>query len=167
MIELNKVYHFKIENLFHPDCPKGIVKNLSKKICEDGRTSSPIITTYVHEQWFPELTYVDKKFIDFIGKIIEGVDGESNVEKKMFTLSGGSKFCPSNMVGKGRTIDPVKSRQICEENKLIYLLADATEFPNVYVTFVDGIELHDRHKSCSIGYNNKWRNFYFGRNAVS
>ena len=75
MIELNKVYHFKIENFFHPDCPKGIVKNLSKKICEDGRTSSPVITTYVHEQWFPELTYVDKKFIDFIGKIIEGVDG--------------------------------------------------------------------------------------------
>lgn len=163
MIELNKIYEFKIENLFHPKCPTGVVESLTHKIRTDGRTSSPIITTYVHEEWFPELNYVDQKHIDFIGE----VDGTvRNVEKKMLTLRG-LKFCPSNMVGKGRVIVPAKSREICEENKLIFLFADATEFPNVYVKFLDGIELHDRHQSCSIGYNDKWRNFYFERNAVS
>ena len=159
VVELNKIYHFKVEDLFHPNCPKAVVDSFSKKIRDDGRSASPIITSYVAEQWFQSLTYVDRKFIDFIGEDV-------NIEKKMLTFNG-CKFCPSYMVGSGRRIDPDKSRQICAENSLVFLIADATEFPNVYVKFVDGIELHDRHKSCSIGYNNKWRNFYFGRDAVS
>ena len=36
-----------------------------------------------------------------------------------------------------------------------------------HVTFRDGVEMHKRHKSCSIGYNDKWTNFYFGCDAVS
>jgi hypothetical protein len=163
MIELNKIYTFKIEHLFHPSCPKGVQTSMGDKIRKDGRTASPIITSYVSEEWFKELTYVDKEFLDFEGEILNEV---RNVEKKMFTLNG-CKFCPSNMVGKGRKIDPVKSSKICKENRLIYLIADATEFPHVYVTFLDGNELHELHKSCSIGYNDKWRQFYFGRNAVS
>jgi len=159
VIELNRIYTFRIDTLFHEECPKGVVKSMSQKISEDGRASSPIITSFVHEVWFPELQYVDEKYVDFRG------DG-FNIEKKMFTRHG-AKFCPSYMVGSGRTIKPEISLQICKENNLIYLLADANEFPNVYITFVNGVELHELHKTCSIGYNNKWRNFYFGCNVVS
>jgi len=159
VIELNRIYTFRIDTLFHEECPKGVVKSMSQKISEDGRASSPIITSFVHEVWFPELQYVDEKYVDFRGNGF-------NIEKKMFTRHG-AKFCPSYMVGSGRTIKPEISLQICKENNLIYLLADANEFPNVYITFVNGVELHELHKTCSIGYNNKWRNFYFGCNVVS
>lgn len=158
MIELNKVYTYKIETFFHPQCPKSLVKSFTDKIRTDGRASSPLITSYVGE-WFPDLEYVDQDYIDFKGFGL-------NIEKKMFTRNG-CKFCPSYMVGSGRKIEPEVSRKICEENNLIYLLADSNEFPNVKVIFVDGMELHERHKSCSIGYNNKWRNFYFGCDVVS
>ena len=131
---------------------------MTDKIRKDGRTSSPIITSFVSEKWFTFLEYVDEKFRDFVGC-------GYNIEKKMYGRYG-SKFCPSYMVGSGRTIDPEKSLKICKDNKLVYLLADANEFPNVYITFVDGLELHERHASCSIGYSNKWRQFYFNRDVV-
>ena len=157
-LEFNKVYSFKVEHLFHPQCPKNYVNSMVKKIQTDARTSSPIITSFVSEQWFCGLEYVDEKYRDFVG-------GGYNIEKKMFGRYG-AKFCPSYMVGSGRTIDPEKSLKICKDNELVYLLADANEFPNVYLTFVDGIELHKRHASCSIGYSNKWRQFYFNRDVV-
>ena len=159
MIELNKVYSFKVNELFHSNCPKGVIKSMTQKIRNDGRTSSPIITSFVSEKWFTSLDYVDEKFRDFVG---EGY----NIEKKMWSRHS-TKFCPSYMVGSGRKIDPVESYNICKDNKLVYLFANATDFPNVYVTFREGIEMHERHKSCSIGYNNKWTNFYFGTNVVS
>ena len=159
MIELDKVYSFKVDELFHANCPEGVVKSMTKKIREDGRTSSPIMTSYVSEKWFTTLTYVDEKFRDFVGE-------DKNYEKKMWSRHT-TKFCPSYMVGSGRKIDPEESLRICKENSLIYLLVNATDFPNVYVTFRDGVEMHKRHKSCSIGYNDKWSNFYFGCDAVS
>ena len=159
MIELDKVYSFKVDEFFHPKCLKSIVKSMTNKIRKDGRTSSSLMTTYVSEKWFPTLTYVDEKFRDFVGE-------DKNIEKKMWSRHS-TKFCPSYMVGSGRKIDPEESLRICKENSLIFLLVDATDFPNVYVTFRDGVEMHKRHKSCSIGYNDKWTNFYFGCDAVS
>tara|TARA_B100000287_G_C20238189_1_gene625012 strand:+ start:99 stop:581 length:483 start_codon:yes stop_codon:yes gene_type:complete len=159
MIELNKIYSFKVDELFHPNCPKGVVTSMTDKIRKDGRTSSPIITSFVSEKWFTFLEYVDEKFRDFVGC-------GYNIEKKMWSRHS-TKFCPSYMVGSGRKIDPKESLQICKDNKLVYLFANATDFPNVYVTFRDGVEMHERHKSCSIGYNNKWTNFYFGINVPS
>ena len=41
------------------------------------------------------------------------------------------------MVGSGRKIDPEESLRICKENSLIFLFVNATDFPNVYVTFRD------------------------------
>ena len=159
IMELNKVYSFKVDELFHPNCPKGVVKSVTEKIRKDGRTASPIMTSFVSETWFPSLTYVDQKFVDFVG---EGY----NIEKKMYTLYG-TKFCPSYMVGKGRVIDPVESRRICEENKLIYLICNALFFPHVYVTFKDGIQLHDEYKTCCIGKSNKQSQKLFGIDVPS
>tara|TARA_B100001113_G_scaffold118045_1_gene96420 strand:- start:493 stop:993 length:501 start_codon:yes stop_codon:yes gene_type:complete len=162
-LELDKVYSFKVDELFHPNCLKSVVTSMTNKIRKDGRTSSPIMTSFVSEKWFPSLTYVDQKFIDFIGDFGQY---KYNIEKKMYTLYG-TKFCPSYMVGKGRVIDPVESRRICEENKLIYLICNALFFPHVYITFKDGIQLHDDYKSCCIGHSNKQSQKLFGINVPS
>ena len=76
-LEFNKVYSFKVEHLFHPQCPKNYVNSMVKKIQTDARTSSPIITSFVSEQWFCGLEYVDEKYRDFVG-------GGYNIYNKMF-----------------------------------------------------------------------------------
>ena len=75
------------------------------------------------ENWFTSLEYVDEKFRDFVG---EG----QHIEKLMWSRHS-TKFCPSYMVGSGRNNDPVESYNICEQNKLEHIFANATDFPNV------------------------------------
>ena len=94
MIKLNKVYEFECDATFGTLSQK-CVNNLFT----DGRHASGFLELQL-EQWFPELTFVDGKGYDHVD-----VTGKK-YDAKCFT-KGGAKFCPSVMLGAGRSIDEI------------------------------------------------------------
>ena len=69
-------------------------------------------------------------------------------DQKTFTKSSGCKFCPSNMLGQGRTFD----KELFEEKskKLIFCIVSNIDFPNIKIRFVKGEELIEKYPSGKI-----------------
>ena len=133
-MELNKTYTFTCEATFGTLSQDRVYKLLS-----DGRRASGFLELQL-EEWFPDLTFEDGKGYDHVD-----TNGQQ-YDAKCFT-KGGAKFCPSVMLGAGRSVDEVKLWE--HANDMIYIFTDIVEFPTVKVRFVKGSDL-TQYKNGSI-----------------
>jgi hypothetical protein len=125
-VKLDKVYEF--------ECPASfgtLSQEIVNKLFTDGRRASGFLELQL-EEWFPDLTFED-------GKGYDHVDTQgTRYDAKCFT-KGGSKFCPSVMLGAGRSVDEEKLWE--HANDMIYIFCDVVEFPKVRVIFKRGSDL--------------------------
>jgi hypothetical protein len=129
MIEIDKVYDFEIEDVsFGP-----ISKEEMYNIFTDGRACSPFIERCL-EKWFSQLKFIGGKGYDHINISDEKI----KYDAKSFTKQG-SNFSPSNMQGKGRSVDPIKLWE--HANTMIYIFCDIIDFPKVKIIFKNGTDL--------------------------
>ena len=126
MIELNKVYEFECDATFGT-----LSQECVNKLFTDGRRASGFLELQL-EKWFPELTFVDRKGYDHID-----INGKK-YDAKCFT-KGGAKFCPSVMLGAGRSVDEQKLWE--HANNMIYIFCDVVDFPKVKVIYKYGHDL--------------------------
>ena len=94
-VELNKTFNHTISNFTFGNLPEEVCKEIWK----DGRPFSHFIEGWISHNY--PLTHVKgcKKY-DFTDRN----HPEILYDEKTFT-SKGCKFCPSNMIGQGRTFD--------------------------------------------------------------
>jgi len=128
-IEYNKTYQFTIEEFGF----SGLSKETMVSILSDGRVFSHFI-----EQWlttvFPLVHVPGCKAYDHT----HAENPELKYDQKTFTR-GGCRFCPSNMIGQGRSFN---SEIFLEKSKkLTYIVVSNLEFPQIRVKFVQGEEL--------------------------
>ena len=121
------------------------------KLFTDGRRASGFLELQL-EEWFEGLEFVDGKGYDHIYKFNEG----QLYDAKCFT-KGGSKFCPSVMLGAGRSVDQEKLWE--HASKMIYIFCDVVSFPEVRVIFKRRSDLTQYAKG-SIPFGD--RNVLFG-----
>ena len=101
------------------------------EILKDGRLASHFLERQLCV-WFPELTFVD-------GRGHDHIDEEGNLyDQKCFT-KGGLNFAPSNMIGKGRTLDEELAHS--HASTITYIACDIIDFPKVRVKFLYGTTL--------------------------
>ena len=128
-VELNTTLNHTIEKYNFGNLPD----ETCKKILKDGRAFSHFI-----EPWLAHtlpLTHVTgcKKY-DFKDR----THPEILYDEKTFTRRG-CKFCPSNMLGQGRTFD--QERFVEHSKKLIFCIVSNIDFPNIKIKFVRGEDL--------------------------
>lgn len=103
------------------------------EVFKDGRVFSHFI-----EKWIAMRYPIDHvpgcKSHDFT----DSVYTEILYDEKTFT-KGGCRFCPSAMIGVGRSFDKAKHEEHC--SKLIFCIVSNINFPEIKVKFVPGIEL--------------------------
>lgn len=140
LLQTKKIYTFDFtDKLQFGDLSQSVLNRLFA----DGRYCSEPLSHTFHN-FFTNLTYVDRKGYDF-----EHPDFRF-IEQKQITKRG-LKFCPSSMLGTGRTIEPDVVRDHIHEFDLHYLLPCIVDFPVVRVVLLSGLELLDKctTKSCS------------------
>ncbi len=101
------------------------------KLFKDGRTASRILEQYL-PMWFENLTFVDKKGFDHIDQ------SGNKYDLKGFTARG-ANFCPSSMLGAGRSFDITEFQK--HATSIDYIFSDITEFPKINIVFKHGAEL--------------------------
>ena len=121
-------------------CDTFIIENISfgdlsqdelSEMFTDGRLVSHFLERQL-TKWYPELTFVD-------GRGYDHLDTEQNkYDQKCFT-KGGLTFAPSNMIGKGRSIDEAVASEHVQS--ITYICCDVIDFPLVKVKFVKGSDL--------------------------
>ena len=127
MIELNKTYTF--------ECPASfgtLSQERVDKLFTDGRRASGFLELQL-EEWFEGLVFEDGKGYDHRYKYMKEL-----FDAKCFT-KGGAKFCPSVMLGAGRSVDEEKLWEHATD--MIYIFCDVVEFPKVRVVFKRGSDL--------------------------
>ena len=127
MIELNKTYTF--------ECPASfgtLSQERVDKLFTDGRRASGFLELQL-EEWFEGLVFEDGKGYDHRYKYMKEL-----FDAKCFT-KGGAKFCPSVMLGAGRSVDEEKLWEHATD--MIYIFCDVVEFPEVRVIFKRGSDL--------------------------
>ena len=125
-MKLNKVYNFECPASFGTLSQKRV-----NKLFTDGRRASGFLELQL-EEWFEGLVFEDGKGYDHVDT--EGI----KYDAKCFT-KGGAKFCPSVMLGAGRSVDEEKLWE--HANDMIYIFCDVVEFPKVRVIFKRGSDL--------------------------
>jgi hypothetical protein len=125
-IKLNHVYNFECRATFGT-----LPQSLINQLFTDGRLASRLLERQL-EEWFPEITFVDKKGYDFLDFVKQKYDS------KCFTLHG-AKFCPSVMIGAGRFVDEEKLWKHATD--MIYIFCDIVDFPKVRVVYKKGSDL--------------------------
>jgi len=126
MIQIDQVYSF--------NCPASfgtLPQSLIDQLFTDGRRASGFLERQL-EAWFPDLTFVDGKGYDHIDLQLQKYDA------KCFTLRG-AKFCPSNMIGVGRSVNEEKLWEHAVQ--MIYIFCDIVDFPEVRVIYKRGTDL--------------------------
>ena len=140
-VELNKTFNHNISNY--------TFGNLSEDVCEeilkDGRPFSHFIEKWI-EKNYPLNHIKGCKKYDFTDKN----NSEILYDEKTFT-KGGCKFCPSNMIGQGRTFD--KEVFIEKSKKLIFCIVSNVNFPEIKIKFVNGEELANKYPTGVIPLN--------------
>lgn len=120
------------------------------EILRDGRLASHFLERQLCV-WYPHLTFVD-------GRGHDHVDTEGNLyDQKCFT-KGGLNFAPSNMIGKGRSLDEDLAH--AHAKTITYIACDIIDFPKVKVRFVKGEDLLEDYPKCKVPF--KDRNLFFG-----
>ena len=136
---------FEIQNVSFGDLKQEQVNEILK----DGRLASHFLERQLCV-WYPKLTFVD-------GKGHDHVDTEGNLyDQKCFT-QGGLNFAPSNMIGKGRTLNEEVAH--AHAKKITYIACDILDFPKVKVRFVSGEELLKDYPKCKVPF--KHRDIFF------
>ena len=125
-VELNKTFEFKIENYLFGDLPEEICREIWK----DGRPFSHFIEQYISSK-FPVDHVPGCKKYDFTDRN----HPEIKYDEKTFT-NRGCKYCPSNMLGQGRTFNQAVFEE--KTKKLIFCIVSNINFPNIKVRFVEG-----------------------------
>lgn len=125
---LNHTYTFKCDATFGT-----LSKERVYKLFTDGRRASGFLELQL-EDWFEGLEFVDGKGYDHINHLVEG----QLYDAKCFTRHG-AKFCPSVMLGAGRSVDKQKLWEHAMD--MIYIFTDVVSFPEVRVRFVKGSDL--------------------------
>lgn len=139
MIELDKLYSYECSSSFG-----SLSQEKVDNLLRDGRRASGFLEMQLVE-WFPDLTFVDKKGYDHID--IDGI----KYDAKCFT-KGGAKFCPSVMLGAGRRVD---ENALWEHaTNMIYIFCDIVDFPKVSVIFKRGSDL-TRYRKGSIPFGDR------------
>jgi hypothetical protein len=128
-VELNKTFEHTIQNYSFGNLPNEVCKEHWK----DGRPFSHFIEAWIAENY--PLTHIKgcKKY-DFTDKKYP----EKLYDEKTFTKRG-CKFCPSNMIGQGRSFNKEEFEK--KSRKLIFCIVSNIDFPNIKIRFVRGIEL--------------------------
>ena len=142
-IQLDHLYEFDLTGTISFG---GLDESFLYDMFKDGRFCCEPLSRYL-EQQFNDLVFVDKKGYDFTWQ-------GRKIEKKQITKNG-LKFCQSSMIGAGRVVNTNQMLDHISENKLLYLLADITEFPKVRVAFIEGAELVRHCKSKNFTYTRK------------
>jgi hypothetical protein len=124
-IELDKTFHFHIDNVSFGDIPTELLYDLFK----DGRFASKPIEVQL-SIWFPELKWVkgckDHDHIDSSGRLFEA---------RGFTKNG-SYLYPSKMRGGSRIISESGYKQ--KAGRVTYAICDINDFPSIRVRFIEG-----------------------------
>ena len=136
MIEINKKYSFECDASFGT-----LSQERVHELFTDGRRASGFLELQL-EEWFPSLKFVDGKGYDHIDK--NGI----KYDAKCFTRRG-AKFCPSVMLGAGRSVNEEKLWE--HANNMVYIFCDIVNFPKVNVIFKNGSDLKN-YKKGSIPY---------------
>jgi hypothetical protein len=118
-----------------------------QEVFTDGRASSHLLERQI-PYWFSSLVRQNncKKEYDFED------NSNKKYEMKTFTKRG-CKFCPSNMVGKGRKFDYNRMKVIASYTD--YILCDITEFPIIKIVFKNGNVLLSQYSNTEIKYGEK------------
>jgi hypothetical protein len=137
-VELNCTFTHQIANYAFGDLSTEMVQSILK----DGRVFSHFIEMWL-EQNYP-LTHVSGcKSHDFTDRHTPAI----LYDEKTFT-SGGCRFCPSGMIGKGRKF---KAEEFKEKSQnLIYCIVSNVNFPEIKIRFVRGAELAQMYPNATI-----------------
>ena len=139
-VALNVTNTVKIPPITFGNLSSGIVNELFK----DGRVASHFIEAWVAQNY--PVTHVKgcKKY-DFTDENFP----DTKYDEKTFT-KGGCKFCPSNMLGQGRTFDA----KVFQEKTMgmIFCIASVVNFPEIKVKFVRGTDLIEKYPTGSIPF---------------
>lgn len=128
-VELNKTFEHKISNYRFG--------NVSDETCieiwKDGRPFSHFIEAWICNNY--PLTHITGcKAYDFI----DNANPEILYDEKTFTKRG-CAFCPSNMLGQGRSFHRIKFEE--KTKKLIFCIVSNIDFPSIKIRFVTGEDL--------------------------
>ena len=132
-IVLDRTFKHTIENVSFSNLPIETCHSILK----DGRAFSHFIEKWLEQNY--QLKHVQgcKKY-DFE----DLVNSDIKYDEKTFT-HGGCSFCPSNMLGQGRTFD----KTVFEEKTkhMIFVIVSNIHFPNIFVRFVNGSTLLEKY----------------------
>lgn len=136
---LNHTYEIVIENFGFGN----LSSEECKEIFKDGRVFSHFIELWICKYFL--LTHVKGcKDHDFIDK------NNVKYDEKTFTQRG-CNFCPSNMLGQGRTFD--RDVFIEKSKRLIFCIVSNVDFPNIKIKFVKGEDLVEKYPTGKISFN--------------
>jgi hypothetical protein len=128
-VELNKTFNHTMENYGFGNLPP----ETCIEILKDGRPFSHFIEKWLAHN-YPLIHVPGCKSYDFT----DIIHTEILYDEKTFTRNG-LKFCPSNMLGQGRTFD--QERFVEHSKKLIFCIVSNVDFPNIKIKFVKGEDL--------------------------
>ena len=126
-MKLNHTYTFKCDATFGT-----LSKEKVNELFTDGRRASGFLELQL-EEWFEGLVFEDGRGYDHRYEYMEEL-----FDAKCFTKRG-ANFCPSVMLGAGRSVDKVKLWE--HAINMIYIFCDVVEFPKVRVIFKRGSDL--------------------------
>ena len=152
LIPATQVFHLKSIGF---DC---LSDSAVQAIFRDGRAFSHFI-----EPWLAQQLWRDKETgVEFTLQHVKGCKSHDFVVKdevttlyydeKTFT-SGGCKFMPSGMIGKGRKFDAAEFQE--KVKTMNYVIVDNTEFPKITVKFANGEDLAKQYPTGSIPFKDR------------
>ena len=141
-VELNKTFIHEIKNYRFGDLPD----ETCIQIWKDGRPFSHFIEQFI-AQHYPVIHVPGCKSHDFVDEHNESI----LYDEKTFT-NRGCAFCPSNMLGQGRSFDNERFQSHCQ--KLIFCIVSNIDFPTIKIKFVKGTDLMIRYPNGKIPLNN-------------
>ena len=141
-VKLNKTVTHKVTEYKFGD----LTSEELKDTFQDGRIASWFMEQQL-PYWYPELTRVtgqkDHDHIDNTGRLFD---------QKTFTARGVTCL-PSNQQGKGRFFEEATAYE--KANKLIYIITEVNDFPNIHVRFVEGKDLINNYPQLKVKFTQR------------
>ena len=128
-VPLNITHTHQLEGWALP----GLTEQEVLDIYSDGRVFSHFIEKWLSKK-YPLVHVTGCKKFDFYDAKYPSI----LYDEKTFTRYG-CKFCPSNMLGQGRSFD--KEKFVRKSDRLIFCIVSSTNLPEVKVKFVRGSDL--------------------------
>ena len=115
---------------------------------KDGRRGSFVVERRIARE------IIGGSIAEHEGKSFDVYDSEGNKWEVRSLTKGGVYFCPSNMVGKGRTFVEAGFQAKLDELKGYYV-ARITTFPEVEVYKIESKQVREWHSKKELGKNTK------------